>query len=150
MVTKKNIEDFLGPKKLAIAGVSRNPKKFGHAVFYGLKKSGYTVFPINPKSGEIDGEKCYASVADLPEDVMHLLIVTPKKDTDAVLRDAIKKGIRRVWVQQMSETTETEHIAAEYNVELISKKCIFMFADPVTGMHKFHRNIVGFFGRLPK
>lgn len=150
MVTKSDIRNFLEPKKLAIAGVSRNPKKFGHAVYDGLKKSGFTVFPINPKSSEIDGEKCYAAVSDLPGDVKHLLIVTQKKDTDAVLREAIKNGITRIWVQQMSETADTARIAAESNVELISKKCIFMFAEPVSGMHKFHRNIMGFFGRLPK
>jgi uncharacterized protein len=150
MVTKMDIERFLEPKKLAIAGVSRNPKKFGHAVFLGLKKSGYTVYPINPHSTELDGEKCYAAVGDLPDDVKHLLIVTPKKDTDAVLREAIQKGITRIWVQQMSETTETARIASESHVELISKKCIFMFADPVTGVHKFHRAITRIFGRLPK
>jgi uncharacterized protein len=150
MVTKNDIEQFLEPKRLAIAGVSRNPKKFGHAVFQGLKKSGYTVFPVNPHSGELDGEKCYATVGDLPGDVKHLLIVTPKKDTDGVLREAIHKGMTRIWVQQMSETPDTARIAAESNVKLISNKCIFMFAEPVTGMHKFHRTVMGIFGRLPK
>jgi predicted CoA-binding protein len=150
MVTKMDIERFLEPRRLAIAGVSRNPKKFGHAVFQGLKKNGYTVYPINPNTAELQGEKCYAAVGDLPGDVKHLLIVTPKKDTDAVLREAIKKGITNVWVQQMSETAETARIAGESNVELISKKCIFMFANPVEGIHKFHRTVVGFFGRLPK
>jgi predicted CoA-binding protein len=150
MVSKKEIENFLEPRKLAIAGVSRNPKKFGHAVFHELRKNGYTVLPINPKAGDIEGEKCYAAVADLPGDVNRLLIVTHKRDTDSVLQEAIRKGINHIWVQQMSETTDTVRIAAESNVGLITKKCIFMFADPVTGMHKFHRSVVGFFGRLPK
>jgi hypothetical protein len=150
MVSKKDIRDFLEPKKLAIAGVSRNPKKFGRAVFDGLKKIGYTVFPVNPNTADIDGEKCYASVKDLPDEVRHLIIVTPKKDTDSVLREAIGRGITHVWVQQMSETRETPRIAKESHVELITNKCIFMFADPVKGIHKFHRTIVGIFGMLPK
>jgi hypothetical protein len=65
MVSKKNIQDFLEPKKLAIAGVSRNPKKFGHAVFRELKKSGYSVYPINPNTDTLDGEKCYAASTTL-------------------------------------------------------------------------------------
>ncbi len=150
MVSKKTIENFLEPKKLAIAGVSRNPKKFGHAVFRELKKSGYSVYPINPNADDIDGEKCYAAVADLPEDVKHLLILTPRKETDAVLREAINKRITRIWVQQMSETSDTIRIAEEFHVELISKKCIFMFAEPVAGIHNFHRTIMKIFGRLPK
>ena len=150
MVTKKDIEKFLEPKKLAIAGVSRNPKKFGYMVYAELKKKGYAVYPINPNAPEIDGVACYNTVSDLPQDVKHLLILTPKKDTDAVLREAIQKGITSIWVQQMSETAETMRIASAYNTEVILKKCIFMFADPVGGIHKFHRTLAGIFGRLPK
>jgi len=150
MVSKKDIQTFLEPRKLAIAGVSRNPKKFGNMVFRELKKKGYSVFPINPNTTEIEGEKCYGAVTDLPGDVKHLVILTPKKETDAVLREAINKGITRIWVQQMSETKDTIRIAEEFQVELITNKCIFMFAEPVAGIHKFHRTLVKIFGRLPK
>jgi hypothetical protein len=150
MVTKSDIQIFLQPKRFAIAGVSRNPKKFGRIVYDELKKNGFTLFPVNPNIQEIEGEKCYSGIRDLPGDVKHLFIATAKKDTDAVLREAIQKGITHVWVQQMSETPDTLKIAAESNVQLISNKCIFMFVEPVSGIHKFHRCLMGFFGRLPK
>jgi predicted CoA-binding protein len=150
MVTKADIQHFLQPKRFAIAGVSRDPKKFGRMVFNDLKKYGYTLYPINPNLQELEGEKVYQTVGDLPGDVKHLLIATGKKDTDEVLRQAIKKGITHVWVQQMSETPDTPKIAAESDVRLISKKCIYMFADPVKGIHNFHKCIMGVFGRLPK
>lgn len=150
MITKMQIQNFLEPRKLAIAGVSRNPKKFGYQVYRDLKKSGYEVYPINPHMADLEGGKCYSAISDLPVDVKHLLILTPKKDTDAVLREAIGKGIKNVWVQQMSETENTARIAAENQVDLIQKKCIYMFADPVVGIHKFHRTIVKFFGKLPR
>jgi hypothetical protein len=119
-------------------------------VYRDLKKNGYDVYPVNPRATDIDGGKCFATVTDLPADVRHLLILTPKKDTDAVLREAINKGITNIWVQQMSETAETIKIAEEFNVELIYKKCIYMFAEPVSGLHKFHRTLVKIFGKLPK
>jgi predicted CoA-binding protein len=150
MVTKSDIQGFLQPRRFAIAGVSRNPKKFGRMVYNDLKKQGYILYPINPNLREIEGEKVYSSVEDLPADVNHLFIATAKKDTDGVLRQAIQKGILNVWVQQMSETPDTLKIAAESNVQLISKKCIYMFADPVKGVHKFHRCLMRIFGRLPK
>jgi len=150
MITKKDIEKFLEPKKLAIAGVSRNPKKFGHQVYGELKKKGFEVYPVNPQTSEMAGEKCYRSVSELPAGVDRLLILTPKNETDAILREAVKKGITRVWVQQMSETKDTVKIAKENHVDLIFKKCIFMFADPVTSIHKFHWTILKWFGRLPK
>jgi uncharacterized protein len=150
MVTKSDIQNFLQPRRFAIAGVSRNPKKFGRMVYDELKKSGYDLFPVNPNIGEINGEKCYSGIGELPGDVKHLFIATAKKDTDAVLREAIQKGMTHVWIQQMSETPETMRIAADSNIQLIVKKCIFMFADPVKGVHKFHKCLMGLFGRLPK
>ena len=149
-ITRKDIERFFEPRKLAIAGASRNPKKFGNQIFKELLNRGYEVFPVNPHADEIEGVKCYHSVSDIPGEVKSLLIVTPREHTDEVLREAINKGISNIWVQQMSETEDTIKIAEEYQVDVIYKKCIFMFAEPVAGIHKFHRTIVRIFGRLPK
>jgi len=150
MITKKDIENFLEPKKLAVADVSRDPKKFGHQVFEEFRKKGYEVYPVNPKTSEIAGVECYSSVSELPAGIDRLLILTPKQQTDAVLREAAKKGITRIWIQQFSETKDTLKISEENHLNLISKKCIFMFIDPVTSIHKFHRTILKLFGRLPK
>ena len=149
-IAKKDIEKFFEPKKLAIAGASRNTKKFGHGIFKELLSKGYEVIPVNPNATEIDGVKCYHNVSEIPGEVKSLLIVTPKEETDGVLREAINKGIANIWVQQMSETVDTIKIAEEYQVDIIHKKCIYMFAEPVAGFHKFHRTIVRIFGGLPK
>ncbi len=150
MVKKETINAFLASKKFAIAGVSRNPKKFGNIVFRELKEKGYELYPVNPNTKEINGIKCYNNVSELPGNIKQLVILTPKNVTDRVLRDAIKHGIKNIWVQQMSETRDTIKIAEEYQVELIHNKCIFMFAEPVTGFHRFHRTLLKLFGRLPK
>lgn len=149
-VTKTQINEFLGPKRLAIAGVSRNDKKFGNLVFKDLLKNQYDVLPVNPEAEVIDGVKCFKSIAELPADVESLLILTPKKQTDEVLRQAINKGIKHIWVQHQSETPQTVKIAEELNKAVILNKCIYMFAQPVVGFHKFHRTITGIFGGLPK
>jgi predicted CoA-binding protein len=44
------IEDFLAQKRISMIGVSRNPKDFSAALFEELRKRGYEVIPINPKS----------------------------------------------------------------------------------------------------
>ena len=149
-VTKEQIDTFLADKKIAVAGASRNPQKFGCQVLNSLKKNGYQVLPINPNAEEILGVKCYNEVNELPKDVDSLLILTPKAETDKVLVSAIKKGIKNIWVQQSAHTEETLKIAEEYEKEIIHGKCIFMFAEPVQSIHKFHRTIVKIFGGLPK
>ncbi len=58
-VTQDQMSSFLQSKSIAIAGVSRNPKKFGRIIYDELKKKGYNVIPINPTAEDIDGQKCY-------------------------------------------------------------------------------------------
>lgn len=147
--TKQAIEAFFAQKTIAIAGVSRNPKKFGHQIFSELKKKHHLVVPINPNVQEIDGIQCFPSVTAIPPDIQSLLIVTPKSQTDALLLEAIEKGIANIWVQQSSETQETIQIASKHNNNIILKQCAFMFTNPVSGIHKFHRSILKLFGRLP-
>ena len=150
MSKKESIHRFLEPKKLAIVGASRNTKKFGYAIFNELRQKGFDVCPINPKTDEIDGVKCYKSVSEIPETYDKLFIVTPKNETDVIMKQAIDKGIKHIWVQQMSNTTETSKLAKESGIDLIEKECIFMFAEPVTSIHKFHRVIWKLFGQFPK
>ena len=150
MITKKKIDDFLKNKKLAIVGVSRAPKSFSREVYRELRKRGYELLAVNPYAEEIEGDRCYKNIEDLPPDAGNILIVTPKKETDQVLRSAINRGFTNIWVQQMSETADTIRIAEEFNVELIHNKCIFMFTEPISGIHNFHRTIMKIFRRLPK
>jgi hypothetical protein len=150
MITRKKINDFYNGKRFAVAGVSRNPKKFGHAVFKDLKENGYDIVPVNPHAESILDTKCYKDIASLPTDLDRLLICTNKQATTKLVQQAIDNGIKHLWIQQGSHTKETLELAQNTNINLIYGKCIFMFAEPVKGFHKFHRNILRFFGRLPK
>jgi uncharacterized protein len=148
--TLNEIQQFLAPKKLAVAGASRNPKKFGGSVIKDLKEKGFELFPVNPNAEEIQDLKCYKTVADLPADVKHLLILTPKEKTLETAKLAVQNKMEMVWIQQMSETPETITVLKEAGIPFIQKKCIYMFADPVKGPHNFHRFLVKVFGQYPK
>ncbi len=148
--TRKSIELFLEPREIAIAGVSRDPKKFGSRVFQELKEKGFTLYPVNPNPNEQTRETWYSNVSALPQGVKNLLIVTPKSQTLSLVKEASEKGMTGIWIQQMSETPEAIEFAASHNLNLIYKQCILMHADPVKGFHKFHRNLKKFFGALPR
>lgn len=148
--TLNEIQQFLAAKKLAVAGASRNPKKFGGSIIKDLKEKEFELFPVNPNADEIQDLKCYKTVADLPADVKHLLIVTPKTSTADVAKLAVEKKMEMVWIQQMSETPEAIAVLEESGIPFIQKKCIYMFANPVKGPHNFHRFLVKVFGLYPK
>jgi len=150
MTTLKDIQDFLGPKKLAIAGASRDPKKFGGTILTELAKRGYELFPVHPEAEEINGVPCYKTIAALPEGVDHLFITTRKNQTTDLVEQALKRGIRMIWIQQHSETPQALELAGKNGVPVISGRCIFMFMEPVSGPHAFHRWLSRVFGSYPK
>lgn len=139
------IDRFNHQNVLAIAGVSHNSAKFGYAVFAAALKNGYTVIPINPKGGVIDGIACAESVSALDGQVDHLLIVTHKRDTEKVVKEAIAKGIKNIWIQNSCETPEAIELAKSAHLNLVSKRCFLMYTNP-KGIHKFHQTISRWIG----
>jgi len=150
MITQKQITEFLACKNLAIAGASRDKKKFGNQVMHELIGKGFEVFSVNPNAEEIDGMKVYPDLLSLPEAVESLLIVTPKAETKSMLEQALQKGIKHIWIQQMADSPEALEFAKENQMDVIHGICILMHAGPVKGGHAFHRFIMKLFGKLPK
>jgi predicted CoA-binding protein len=144
----KDVARFLSLEKYAIAGVSRDPKKFGQVMFKDLRKKGMDVVPINPNTDSIDGVKCYSSVKELPSDIRGVIFMTPKEETAAVVREAIDHGIKDLWIQQGAETKSLVEEFSQEDVNFIHNQCILMFWKP-NGVHSVHRFLKKIFGGLP-
>lgn len=149
MTTLKQINEFIDSQPLAIVGVSRNPKKFGYAVFKELKEKGMKIIPVNPATDQIMGEKVYPNVSMLPSEVKGIIVVTKKENTAAVIREAKQKGIRQIWIQQMADSKEAMDELLDSDINYITGRCILMHYKP-NGMHKFHGNLLKFFRRFPR
>lgn len=149
MVKQKQIEDFLAAGTIALAGASRDPRKFGFAAFRELKEKGMNIIPVNPNAEEIHGTKVYPNVKSLPDDVKALIIVTKKSTTPGIIREAKEKGIKHIWIQQMAESPEALKELEGSDINYITGQCILMFYKPHS-IHKFHGALKKFFGRWPK
>lgn len=144
----KDVARFLSAGKYALAGVSRDPKKFGHVAFKTLLKKGMDIVPVNPNADEIEGVKCYNSVNDLSSEIRAIIIMTPAEETHGVARNAMAKGIKDIWIQQGSESNEVIPELEKEDINLIHHECILMFWKP-DSIHSFHRFLKKIFGRLP-
>ncbi len=149
MVTKQQIEQFLSSDPIAMAGVSRDPKKFGRVTYEELTRKGLKLIPVNPNMELINGTACYTDISHLPVEVKSLLIMTKKDQTAKVVEDALAKGIQNIWIQQSSDTPEALALLKGKDINVITKQCILMHYKP-DSFHKFHRNLKRFFGGLPK
>lgn len=92
-------QDLLSMKIWAVVGANSDLKKFGNRIYRRLKSLGYTVFAVNPLYREVDGDLCYARLADLPQvpDIVDF-VVTPKRVLP-VLEQMAERGIRYAWMQ---------------------------------------------------
>jgi len=142
------IDEFVSQPALALMGMSRLGKKFGNFAYRALVSKGYRVYPIHPDAKAIDGIRCYFDVADLPERVESALVVLPAAKALTAIGKAAAAGIRRVWLQQGSESPGVLRACQGLGIDVISGECILMFARP-TGYHKVHRWVWDILGKLP-
>jgi predicted CoA-binding protein len=149
MNTLKQINQFLEAQPVALIGASRNPKKFGYTAFRELKEKGMKIVPVNPAADEIMGVKAFKSINELPEEIRSIIIMTNKEKTAEVVKEALAKGIREIWIQQMADSREALDELKGKDINYISGECILMHYKPHS-IHKFHAGIKKFFGRFPK
>jgi len=113
-ISKRTIDHFLDCKTMAIAGVSRDEKSFSVQVANQLSKLGYNLWYVNPQfEPEEAANQRLQSVEMLPPTVNHLLVLTPKSQTEKVIQQAIAKGITDLWIQQQSDTPEALRLAQQ-------------------------------------
>lgn len=149
MTSRAEIDDFLSQPALALAGASRSGRKFGNAVLKELTAKGYRVFPIHPEADLLGGVRAYRSLRDLPEPVGGLVLVVPKPQAAALVKEAAEAGIRRVWLQQGAESPEAIEAGRAAGLTVIAGECVLMFARDAAFIHRAHRWVMGVFGKLP-
>jgi acetyltransferase len=68
-MTIRNLEHAFQARSVALIGATPRPGSVGSKVLGNLTSAGFKgpIWPVNPGHDSIDGLRCYASVADLPE-----------------------------------------------------------------------------------
>lgn len=150
MTTRTAVNEFLAQRTLAIAGASREGKKFGTAALVSLKAKGYRMFPVHPNASTLEGLPCVKSLRDLPEAVDGLVIVVHPGETEKLVKEAFDAGITRVWMQTGAESPAAIAFCNEHNISVIHGECILMFAEPAEFFHRAHRFVRRVQGKLPR
>lgn len=149
MNSKKIVEDFLSQKKIAVVGVSRKKTKFGNVIYKELKQKGYNVFAVNPNMQTFEGDACYSDLQSIPGKADAVVINVPPLQAEKVVREANQAGIKKVWLQQGSQSESAVKYCEENGIDCVSNECILMFAQPSAFIHRAHKWIWGVLGKLP-
>ena len=100
----QKIAAFLAAPAFGVAGASKNRDKYGNKVLRCYQQNGRRAIPVNPNEREVEGAACVPSVLDLPDDVQSISVITPPPVTERVVEQAIRRGIKHVWMQPGAES----------------------------------------------
>jgi predicted CoA-binding protein len=120
-------------KTVAVVGASNTPEKEAYTVPRYLKEHGYKIIPVNPSATEIQGEKSYPTLLDIPEDVARTIDVVevfrPSAELPKVALQAVelkKRNGRPVifWAQQGLENDEAKRILDDNGIQYVMDACM--------------------------
>jgi predicted CoA-binding protein len=109
---------------IAVVGASADETKAAHSIPRYLQRQGFRIIPVNPKGGEILGEKVHERLEDIPEPIDVVDVFRPSAETPAVAEDAVKVGAKVLWLQEGISSDEAERIASEGGLKVVMNRCM--------------------------
>ncbi len=114
-----------GSRNVAVVGLSDRPYRTSHGVARALQEFGYRIFPVNPNlTGPVLGEKPYASVEEIPEQVDIVNVFRRNELTPPVARDAVAAGAKVLWLQLGVVNEEAARYAEEHGLAVVMDRCL--------------------------
>jgi predicted CoA-binding protein len=137
------VKGFLGLKRIAMIGVSRNDKDFSRTLFRDLAANGYDVVPVNPAAGEIEGRRCYPGISAVDPPVQGALLMTRAIHSADVVRECATAGVDRVWLYRAGAgpgavSEEAVTAGRELGLHMVIGECPYMFLQNVSWFHHVH------------
>ena len=115
-------------KKIAMVGVSNDPKKASTIVMKYMQKYGFKVYPINPKAKgqKILGEEVFEKITDIKDQVDIVDVFRPSNEVHAIAKDTIKIGAKVLWLQLGIKNDEAKQLVESKNIHYVENKCTKM------------------------
>lgn len=113
---------------IAVIGATDRPGKYGGIIYRDLKSKGFPVFAVNPYRDSVDGDQCWATVADLPETPTIAVFVIPARRGLKVLEECAEAGIRNIWIQPGAFSPEMNDALEDGDFDWIAEACVMVRA----------------------
>jgi uncharacterized protein len=151
MSAMSTIHDFLAQDRIAVVGVSHNPKDLSRTLLNELRHRGYDAVAVNPDLNDVDGRPCFAHVQDIQPGVDGAILMTSPGVSEQVVHDCAQAGIMRVWMYRAGTkggavSDEAVRFCESKGIAVVPGECPFMFLPGTGWFHRAHgfiRKITG-------
>ena len=111
-------------RTIAVVGLSANPMRDSYEIAEYLQSRGYRIIPVNPGITEVLGEKAYASLTDIPEQVDVVDVFRRAEHTPEIALQAVEIGAKVLWLQDGIVNEDARRMAEEAGLTVIMGVCI--------------------------
>ncbi len=111
-------------RTVAVVGLSADWFRPSYFAAKYMQAHGYRVIPVNPRYPEVLGERCYASLRDIPDPVGIVDCFRNSADIPPIAEDAIAIGARVLWMQIGVINEVAAQRAREAGLEVVMDRCV--------------------------
>jgi len=115
---------LLNAKTIAVVGLSGNALRASHFVGFYLQRHGYRVIPVNPRESEILGQRCHASLEDVPEKIDIVNVFRAPDALPGIAAQAVAIGAGCLWTQFGVINEAGARVAEQAGLAVIMDRCI--------------------------
>ena len=104
---------------VAVIGASPKPERYSHAAIRMLREYGHRPIPINPAFEEILGERCYASIADVPVAIDTVTLYVGRSRSRRMADQIAAAKPRRIIMNPGAENDDLAAAAEQSGIEVV-------------------------------
>ncbi len=120
MSVKEILETY---KTIAVVGLSNSPWRASLGVSKYMQSQGYRIIPVNPNEESVLGERCYASLDEVPESFEIVNIFRRPEFVPDIVESAIRKGAKVIWMQESVVHEAAAERARQAGLEVLMDTC---------------------------
>ena len=113
-------------KTIAVVGLSDNPLRPSHGVSAYMQSHGYRIIPVNPHVKECLGEKAFATILDVPENIDIVNIFRRPEYVEEIVDQAIQLKVPAIWMQEEVIHDKAAKKARMAGIFVVMDRCILM------------------------
>jgi predicted CoA-binding protein len=125
------VDDIAGLRRIltrsrviAVVGLSAQWHRPSFFAAKYMRDHGYRIIPVNPSYAEVLGEKCYPSVAAIPEPVDIVDCFRKHGAIVPIAHEAVANGAKVLWMQLGIHNAEAARIATEAGLDVVVNRCV--------------------------